>query len=326
MSRTFSQALLVPLIALVVGCSWAVSAAAKAVKPNYDKVRNERWRCRSCPFELGSQTRSSINTTTLQTRDPNARFGRDNGLVDDDGVLDVSGTYFSRDEETGRIIGLVGSNLGLDSRRLGLTVRRLGRYALNLSLREIPRNEWLNALTAFSGDVNLRFPSVWTSAPSTQGMTELVPSSRATRIGTQRQRLNFDLALQFGSGWTLETGVEHETKQGRALSSGDFLYQATGLLTPVDYTTETLTAGLRYEGQRWLADGMLPPSLLPSAKFRPMKGVIIFMFGTKFGFLKELFLKFVIFIGFFGALTWIGRSFSRSRRILTGQKPIERGE
>lgn len=252
MNHTARHTALLCLLILALAWTWSAPAAAKAVKPNYDKVRNERWRCRSCPFELGTQTRSSITTTALQANDTDARFGRDNGLVDDDGTLDASGTYFSRDEATGRIIGLVGSHLGLDSRRLSLTVRRPGRYAVNFGLREIPRNEWLNALTAVSGKANLRFPSVWTPAPSTPGMTELVPSSRATRIGTQRQRLNLDLAWLFGTRWTLEAGMERETKEGRTLSSGDFLYQATGLLTPVNYTTETLSASLRYQARSWL--------------------------------------------------------------------------
>ena len=227
--------------------------AANAVKPNYDKVANQHWRCRSCPFEIGTKARSSISTSALQTNDSDARFGRDNGLVDDSrGTLNVSGTYFSRDAKTGRVVSLIGTDLGLDSKRLAMTFAQPRRYAVDFSWREIPRNEWLNALTPFQGDANLRLPMLWTTASSTKGMTDLTSASRAAAIGTQRERANLRLAWHPGTAWTVEAGLERETRKGRQLSSGDFLYQATALIVPIDYTTETLNAALRYESRSLL--------------------------------------------------------------------------
>ena len=238
------------MLAFVAG---AQTASARSVEPNYEKVKNSRWRCRSCPYELGQGSRFDLSATALQTDDVDARFGRDNGLTDDDSTFDASATYFRRDAETGRVIGLIGRDLGLDSGRLDLSLVRPNRFRASVSWSEIPRNEWLNARTAMTGTTNLRFPTNWTSAPNTQGMTQLVPGSRPTKIGTERRKAEATLAYRFGGNWTVEAGYARETKEGRALSSGDFLYQTTGLLTPIDHTTETLSAALQYTSGRWSA-------------------------------------------------------------------------
>lgn len=232
----------------------AATVSANAVKPNYEKVNNSRWRCRSCPFELGTQSQSRIAASLIDTGDVDTRFGRDNGLTEDGGHFNLDATYLSRDEETGRLFTFDGRNLGLDSRRLDLSLAHPARYRVRLSWAEIPRNEWDNALTATTGESRRQFPANWTRANSTTGMTQLVSASRPTRIGTSRERQHAALLWYLGERWQLESSYTRETRTGRQVGSGDFLLQSTALPTPIDHQTDTATAAVRYLAPRWLVD------------------------------------------------------------------------
>ena len=57
--------------------------------PNYDKVKNERWRCRLCPDHVG--VKGELSTGAIKVSDSEARFGRDNGLNEDDTSLALNG-------------------------------------------------------------------------------------------------------------------------------------------------------------------------------------------------------------------------------------------
>ncbi len=238
------------------GLAFAAALVAAAVggaslATDYSKAQTERWRCRLCPFEAASQQRGGVTAGVLAVSESQPRFGRDNGLDGAGNHADIALDYRNRDE-SGRIVGASGTNLGLDSRqlRLDLRDRRIGAAAL--AWREIPRNTATDGRTPYVGWSSLTLPSEWVAANGADGMTSWEALAQPFGFSTHRRRFDAEWRLDFGPGWKVGTNYRRETKRGAGETAADFLYQATVLPKPVDFTTEELGAIASFGSEAYL--------------------------------------------------------------------------
>ena len=231
--------------ALVV---WTTApAATEGFPPNYAKADTSRWRCRLCPFEMASFTRANWAAGAIHVAGAEARFGRDNGLVESGIEPDMNAAYRRRDEN-GKTTEIVGRRLGLDSRTLHVRVYD-GYRDLRLVRRDIPRNISTRGRTPFlrdPGGTSLALPADWAAAFDTADMAKLDDSARFDHA-TRRTRTSFNVRVRPHPSWWVATGISRETKSGTAQTYADFLYQATGLPKPVRFLTDEFAAGTGWE-------------------------------------------------------------------------------
>ena len=245
-TRATAYATALVMLAALLTASGA--SAGTRIEPNYDNVRNDRWRCRLCPFESG--TSGTVTVGAISVSDGASRFGRDTGLDDAGATADVN-VRFRRRTESGVDVDLTATDLALQSRDVELAVGRPRSYDLSLRWREIPRNVSTTGRTPYSGDTTLTLPSDWVPAFDTSGMTTLLGSSTRFNDATKRETGSARLAVQLSPQLRFMTGFGRTAKEGTRGSYGDFLYQAAGLPKPVDYDTNEWTATLSWEADRF---------------------------------------------------------------------------
>ena len=219
------------------------AAAAVPIEPNYAKADTERWRCRLCPFNLTIAKQARWSVGAIHVDDANARFGRDNGLVEAGAVADFDAAYRGSDDN-GRRIEAGARRLGLDSRVMSVAVRD-NRSSLRLDRRQIPRNVATAVATPFAGRTTLGLPGDWTAAFDTAAMTGL-ESSRFDHA-TERRRTTVQVRTRPRPDWWLKAGYSRETKSGTEQTFADFLYQSTALPRPVGLLTEEVAASTGLE-------------------------------------------------------------------------------
>ena len=208
----------------IVATGWPAEAA-RTVRPNYDDVDTSRWRCRLCPFDLASQDEARVAVGALHVDDAQPRFGRDNGL-------DVAGPYaivnarLARRDEDGRYTVIVGEDLGLDARQAQLRTGRYGHHDIALQWREIPHNVATDARSPYIGETILAL------SPADE---------RRVDLATRRHKHEVRARLEPVPRVRLQAHYARETKTGTQESYADFLYRATGLPKPVDYTTDAFS-------------------------------------------------------------------------------------
>ena len=220
---------------------FGAQATGAAFAIDYSKAQTERWRCRLCPFEAASGQRMQVAAGVLAVSGSQPRFGRDSGLDSGGGHADVALDFQNR-EESGRVMQANGADLGLDSRQLRLGVRgpRLGTGAL--TWRETPRNTATDGRTPYVGGAALALPAEWVAAFDTGGMAEWEALAEPFDFSTHRRRLDAAWHFEPRPGWYVGTDYRRETKRGAEETAADFLFQATVLPKPVDFTTEELGA------------------------------------------------------------------------------------
>ena len=211
--------------------------------PNYDKVKNERWRCRLCPDHVG--VKGELSTGAIKVSDSEARFGRDNGLNEDDTSLALNG-YVALNRQDDFYASITARHLGLDARRLDANVGKHNQYELSASWREIPRNTWSSAMTPYRGRTELTLPDNWVTGFSTSDLTVLNKSLQPISLGTQRKRLRTGVRLKFQDYWTMSANASRETRKGNRLTSSDFFNLAAEMASPINHETDDLRGKIKY--------------------------------------------------------------------------------
>jgi len=211
--------------------------------PNYDKVKNERWRCRLCPDHVG--VKGELSTGAIKVSDSEARFGRDNGLNEDDTSLALNG-YVALNRQDDFYASITARHLGLDARRLDANVGKHNQYELSASWREIPRNTWSSAMTPYRGRTELTLPDNWVTGFSTSDLTVLNESLQPISLGTQRKRLRTGVRLKFQDYWTMSANASRETRKGNRLTSSDFFNLAAEMASPINHETDDLRGKIKY--------------------------------------------------------------------------------
>ena len=210
--------------------------AAPTLRPNYDHVDTSRWRCRLCPFDLASANEARVAVGALHVDAAQPRFGRDNGL-DRAGAYAVVNARLARRGSDGRYTALEGKDLGLDARRARLRTGRHGHHDIAVQWHEIPRNVATDARSPYTGHTRL---------------TLATGDDRLVELATRRRRQEVRARVEPVPRMRLQAHYARETKTGVQESYADFLYRATGLPRPVDYTTEAFSGQAALTSRRLL--------------------------------------------------------------------------
>jgi MtrB/PioB family decaheme-associated outer membrane protein len=226
------------LIALV-----PVYGGATDYTPNYDNVDNNRWRCRLCPFDEAAPVSVNASSGVNIVSDDAARFGRDNGL-NEEGTSAELGVGISAATETGGFASIQAVDLGVDARRVLINAGRHGLYDWTLSWREIPRNNWAEAITPYQGRTVLKLPVDWVSGFTTADMA--TSNNRTADFGTLRKYLSAGVKANPDDRWQVSAEVSRRKKTGSEITGSDFFNQAALMSRPIDYTTDEYAGSVSY--------------------------------------------------------------------------------
>jgi hypothetical protein len=221
----------------------AATALAGAASPD-----TSGWTCAKCPFFEGYQGEADVGA--LAASGANANYGRYTGVDRSTAYVDAGadGQWHSDD----------GSYANYELERLGLASRegiveggRDGRYDLRLSYDGQPSDLYDTGSTPFRNNGGrLGLPSDWVAAGATPGMSALNSSLEPVNIGYQRRTVAL-LGQFFASpSWTIFSEFRRQEKIGTDLTSASFLTEALQLAQPIDYITNSFSAGAAWSGSK----------------------------------------------------------------------------
>lgn len=205
-----------------------------------------------------------------QVEDANYRFGRFNGLKDDD--VYVTGGFDVK-FRPGRpdYLRLHGRDLGLDSRWLSLEYGKQGKFETHINYNELPHFTYDSAQTPFAGVGSENLILAPGASP-----TNLHPLT----IETKRKQLSGGAALFLPKHWKTSLEVRQEHKSGTDWIAGGLQRNNGGpgisigqsysvmLPEPIDQTTTEMDAALEYNGKKSQLKLTLHGSLFNNADSR----------------------------------------------------------
>ena len=233
----------------VAACLQAAAARAEdAAAPD-----TSGWSCSKCPFEKGYEADVQLGAGYLD--DSSAKFGDYTGLDDKGGyvVADAEGTYAGED---GYQMSYELTDLGLNSRAITLEGGVQGTYDYALWYDRVPHTIWDTTRTPFDGNGtrNLTLPPGWVDAGSTAGMTTLDADLHDVDVGYDRDRYGVAGRYLWGQNLVLTVDFRRDKREGSRSQFGSFGSTSTQLVAPVDDSTDRVTAGLRYQQDRWFVE------------------------------------------------------------------------
>jgi MtrB/PioB family decaheme-associated outer membrane protein len=216
---------------------------------NTDKVKFDKWDCKRCVVETGVKGTVGVGmgyNSSDDIRSANA-FAAENEFA---GKVDADLTYVGK---SGYRATVEADNLGMESGRLNIDAGKVGQYNLNLNYRQIATYKTDSAMTPYLGvgGDDLTLPGNWQTAGSTQDMSELYNSLNPIELSLKRKRTGLDFDYQGKELWSTYVNYLREDKSGLKQASGSFFNQSMMLAEPVDYTTDTLEAGIKLKGDNW---------------------------------------------------------------------------
>ncbi|QGS50357.1 MtrB/PioB family decaheme-associated outer membrane protein [Shewanella putrefaciens] len=236
-------------LALLANTGFAVAADGYGIaNANTEKVKLSAWSCKGCIVETGVSGTVGVGVgynSEDDIRSANA-FGTSNEVA---GKFDADLAYSG---EKGYRANIDAYQLGMDGGRLDINAGKLGQYNVNVNYRQIATYDTNNALTPYSGigGNNLTLPDNWIVTVTGQ-MPLLMGSLHPLKLSLKRERMGLGFAYQGESLWSTNVNYMREEKTGLKTASGSFLDRSMMLAEPVDYTTDTIEAGIKLKGDRW---------------------------------------------------------------------------
>ncbi len=209
-----------------------------------------QWSCAAC--DPGPGWTLDLALAPAYVADDAYRFGDYTGLDDKGAYLFGAARGEYVDDKAGYFY-FDGHALNPDFTGLFVEGGRQGRYEVRGAYQSIPRRFYDAALTPFSGSGSdlLALPDDWVRAPVTGAMSALPESLEPVSIGRDLDVLKLGMSILPSSRWKIDADYRRQTKKGRSLSSGSFLFSAAEFTSPVDYTTDDLELGLSFSGEGW---------------------------------------------------------------------------
>ena len=227
---------------LVAPLALLASAAAMA------QVDTSEWACESCPFDAGYRAETTAGATNVD--EDAARFGNYTGY-------DEKGTYANLDghgryNADGYRLDYTMEDLGLDSRSFDLNVSSGGLFGVDLGYREIPFRRFDTTSTIFNNASSdtLTLPSGWVRGGTTGDMTALSSSLRQTKIGTDRSIVDVGGFYNPRNDLHLFADFRRQSREGIDITSAGTYSQAAFLPRWIDFETDQVDAGVRYQTDR----------------------------------------------------------------------------
>ncbi|WP_394200461.1 MtrB/PioB family decaheme-associated outer membrane protein [Shewanella waksmanii] len=216
---------------------------------NTSKVKFEKWDCKRCTVETGVSGSVGVGVgynDSNDIRSANAFAAEDEFA----GKLDADVKYVS---ESGYQASIEADNLGMENGRLDVNAGKAGQYNLNLNYRQIATYKTDQAMSPYQGvgSDHLTLPDNWQTAGSSQDMTQLYSSLNPLELSLKRKRAGLGFEYQGEELWSTYINYQREDKTGLKQASGSFFNQSMMLAEPVDYTTDTIEAGVKLRGDNW---------------------------------------------------------------------------
>ncbi len=236
-------------LALLANSGLAVAGGYGLADANTDKVKLSAWSCKACEVQTGVS--GSVGVGVGYNGEDDIRsadaFGSKNEVA---GKFDADINYRG---EKGYRASVEASELGMDGGRLDVNAGKQGQYNINLNYRQIATYDSNSALTPYSGvgSDNLTLPDNWVTAGSSSQMPLLMDSLHSLELSLKRERTGLGFEYQGDSLWSTYVNYMREEKTGLKQTSGSFFNQSMMLAEPVDYTTDTIEAGVKLKGDRW---------------------------------------------------------------------------
>lgn len=230
--------------------STAVAAEGYGLQnANTSKVKFEKWVCKRCEVETGFTGTVGVGVgynDSDDIRSANAFAAEDEFA----GKVDADLTYAGKG---GYRASIEADNLGMENGRLDINAGKTGQYNLNLNYRQIATYKTDSAMTPYQGvgGDDLTLPGNWETAGSSQEMSQLYSSLNPTELSLKRKRAGMGIEYQGEELWSTYVNYQREDKSGLKQTSGSFFNQSMMLAEPVDYTTDTIEAGIKLRGDNW---------------------------------------------------------------------------
>ncbi|NMD50237.1 MtrB/PioB family decaheme-associated outer membrane protein [Shewanella sp. DNRA4] len=237
-------------LALLANTGFAVAADGYGLaNANTDKVKLSAWSCKGCVVETGTSGTVGVGVgynSEEDIRSANA-FGTSNEVA---GKFDANLSFKG---EKGYRASVEAYQLGMDGGRLDVNAGKQGQYNVNVNYRQIATYDSNSALSPYAGigGNNLTLPDNWVTAGSSSQMPLLMDSLNALELSLKRERTGLGFEYQGESLWSTYVNYMREEKTGLKQASGSFFNQSMMLAEPVDYTTDTIEAGVKLKGDRW---------------------------------------------------------------------------
>jgi MtrB/PioB family decaheme-associated outer membrane protein len=195
-----------------------------------------------------------------------ARFGAYNGLNKDAGAIlgnfsVQGGSAYEGGDGTMRW-GVTGSDLGTTAREFGATVGNQGSWRIGFGYDELRHNFTETYQTPYQGSMGgntFVLPAGFgTVANTNNGLTAAQKSAFHTvDIGSTRRNTSFNAMMNLSPQWNIKLDYNHLEQSGAKLMSfgSDALGGGSGekvsiLPNPTNYTTDTLSLGLNWAGEK----------------------------------------------------------------------------
>ena len=216
---------------------------------NTEKVKFDNWDCKRCKIETGVSGTVGVGVgynDSDDIRSANA-FAAENEFA---GKVDADVSYVSK---SGYRASVEAQNLGMENGSLELETGKVGQHKLNLNYRQIATYKTDKAMSPYQGvgGDHLTLPDNWQTAGSSQEMSELYNSLNPLELSLKRKRAGLGFEYLGEELWSTYITYEREDKTGLKQASGSFFNQSMMLAEPVDYTTDTVEAGVKFRGDNW---------------------------------------------------------------------------
>lgn len=232
-------------LALLAASAPALAGGYSLQNANTDKVKYDAWVCKGCALESGTNGTVGVGVGYQDSDDIRSAnsFGSDEEVpykLDAD-VRNVT--------ESGYRTEFSAENLGMDNGRASLKTGRPGSYNISLDYRSIKTYESDTVVSPFQGigSGKLTLPGDWVYSGSSDGMSGLSGAS-PFELSLKRERAGLGFEYQSESAFATYVNYQREEKTGIKTASGSFFNQSIMLPEPVDYTTDTLEAGVKVKG------------------------------------------------------------------------------
>ncbi|MCZ4338896.1 MtrB/PioB family decaheme-associated outer membrane protein [Shewanella colwelliana] len=229
--------------------SIAVAEGYGLQNANTAKVKYDKWTCKRCAIDTGVSGTVGVGVgynDSSDIRSANAFAAEDEFA----GKVDADLNYVS---ESGYRASIEAQNLGMENGSLDIDAGKVGQYNLNVNYRQIATYKTDSAMTPYQGvgSGDLTLPDNWQTAGSSQDMSQLYSSLNPMELSLKRKRAGLGFEYQGEELWSTYINYQREDKTGLKQASGSFFNQSMMLAEPVDYTTDTVEAGVKLRGDNW---------------------------------------------------------------------------
>lgn len=229
--------------------SIAVAEGYGLQNANTAKVKYDKWACKRCVIDTGVSGTVGVGVgynDSSDIRSANAFAAEDEFA----GKVDADLNYVS---ESGYRASVEAQNLGMENGSLDIDAGKVGQYNLNVNYRQIATYKTDSAMTPYQGvgSGDLTLPDNWQTAGSSQDMSQLYSSLNPMELSLKRKRAGLGFEYQGEELWSTYINYQREDKTGLKQASGSFFNQSMMLAEPVDYTTDTVEAGVKLRGDNW---------------------------------------------------------------------------